>query len=115
MAAVACHRGRSRLLATSFGSVATDSVPGSADPPSRTSVTSIGPIDFAHVLMAGERSANTVQISAESVQDLRLRGSCAAVLAPPWPPARLPTWFWLSGTGEFRGGRRNPSHRCAVW
>ena len=99
MAAVVCQRGRSRIWAFSPASGAppaagtTGSVSGLTDPSSRTFVASMESTDFANGVMAWAPSANTVQISAESVQDLRLHRACcnpvrralSGCLGPPGP------------------------------
>src|SRR5580692_4869488 len=96
MAAVVCQCGRSRIGAFSPASGAppswgaTLSASGSIDPSSRKFVAPIEPTDFAPGVMAGAPSANTVQISAESVQDLRLHCAFSNPVRTAVGPCRLP-------------------------
>src|SRR5580698_384135 len=83
MAAVVCQPGRSRMWACSAtsgtsptaGTSSSDS--GLADSSSRAFVASMESTDFAHEVMAWAPSANTVQISAGCVEDLRLHRACS--------------------------------------
>src|ERR1700729_1223283 len=86
MGAVGCQRARSRIWDFSPASGTTGSVSGLTDSSSRTFVASMESTDFAHVVMAWAPSANTVQTSAESVQDLRLHCACRHPVRPPGSP-----------------------------
>src|ERR1700679_2276768 len=72
MDAETCQSGRSFPTHSSPASTVAVGAVEMTFPSSRGTVVSIEPTDFAPVSMASAPSVNTVQISAESVQDLRL-------------------------------------------
>src|ERR1700677_3652518 len=87
-----CARSRSWGFSPAAGTAPapgrTLSASGLMDPSLRTFVASIEPTDFADGVMALAPSANTVQVSAESVQDLRLHRACSHRV--PSRPERVP-------------------------
>src|ERR1700677_3406967 len=115
-----CARSRSWGFSPAAGTAPapgrTLSASGLMDPSSRTFVASIEPTDFADGVMALAPSANTVQVSAESVQDLRLHRACSHRVrrrpeaVPGSPGTRCPERAF------FLDPRRNSScRRDAAW